>query len=240
MFPPHMIRVTLAPATGTNHSSPALAVRTVIVHEKYARFFRRRRKHVYNDIALLRLMDPLKLEGESFAPVCLPQTDVNDTSVWISGWAYPRVSGTFAALPVLTESSVKEQDAASCAKFYARALRYNQKGTLCGSGTVGVCFKDEGTPLVTRRNGYIFQTALVSVSRGFADCGHRPKVPTIFEKVVPHLEWIRSKTNDARWCWTPEQTRAPKEEENEIKDDFFPHFKSFDDVKDVDMNEPKY
>lgn len=238
MLPANMIGVTLASMMTTNHSAvaPILPVRRVIIHEKYARYFRRRRQHVFNDIALLQLVHPVKLDDGSITPVCLPQTDVKDESVWISGWAYPRVSGRFASMPVLTESPVKEQDSASCAKLFVRALRYNEKSTTCASGTIGVCFKDEGTPLFARRNGHIFQTALVSVSRGFADCGHRPKVPTIFEKVVNHMDWIRSKTNDGRWCWTPDSMR--KEEENEIKDDFFPDFKSFGDAKDVEISHP--
>lgn len=236
MFPADMIGVTLgAMTTNQTESLPTLSVRNIIIHEKYTRFYRRRRKHIFNDVALLRLMEPIKLEG-LFIPICLPTTDVKDNVIAVSGWGYPSLTGPFFGTPQLSESPVKELDPLLCARFYSRALRYNEKSTICATGSVGVCFKDEGTPLVSRRDGYVFQTGLVSVSRGFADCGYRPKVPTIFEKVVSHLDWIKSKTNDARWCWTPDQSRIGKEDENEIKDEFFKDFKSFNDANEVQIN----
>jgi hypothetical protein len=181
-------------------------------------------------------MEPIPMDGQ-FVPICLPTTDVKDTAIAVSGWGYPSYSRPVFAAPQLTETPVKEIDPALCSRFFSRALRYNEKSTICATGSVGVCYKDEGTPLVTRRDGYVFQTGLVSVSRGFADCGYKPRVPTIFEKVTSHMEWIKSKTNDARWCWTPGQTRVDREEENEIKsDDFFKDFKSFSDAKEVQMS----
>lgn len=245
MFPPDMLAVSLGSPrnlTAAGHRSPhvppLLSVQRVIVHEKYMRFFRWRRKHVFNDVALLRLTDPIKLE-DPFVPICLPTSDSKDAEVSVAGWGYTRPSGNFARLPYPAEAVVRQLDPGLCAQFYSRSLRYNEKSTICASPASGVCFRDEGTPLIARRNGYTFQTGLVSISRGFADCGLRPKVPTIFEKVTSHLEWIKSKTGDARWCWTPEQLHARKEEENEIKEDFFNDFKNFQDAKDVELTHRK-
>lgn len=233
LFPPQMVGVTLGSMiVNQTRSMPFLPIRDIIIHERYTRFYRRRLQHIFNDVALLRLREPLK----QFTPICLPTTDVKDVAVAVSGWGFPAVSGSFAGIPAFSESSVKQLDAPICSRFFRRYLRFDEKNSICASGAVGVCFKDEGSPLIARRNGYVFQTGIVSVSRGFADCQHRPRVPTIFSKVTSHMEWIRSKTTDATWCWTPDQTVSRSLEENEIRDEF-KDFKSFNDAKEIDLEE---
>jgi hypothetical protein len=241
-----MLSITIGARTGNETSSlPSFDVTAVIVHEKYARFFRRRRKHVFNDIALLKLKTPLLIKDEHlgekiYTPVCLPLTHQDDKQghltgkLFVSGWAYQALGGQFPSPPTLIDSPVKEFDSKSCLTFYSKILRFDEKNSVCAGGIRGVCFKDEGSPLLSLEGGHVFQRGLVSVSRGFADCAYRPKVPTIFERVSSHMEWIKSKTKDAQWCYVPDQVirkTITHEDLNEIREQ---DFKEFDKNEDLD------
>ena len=233
LFPPEMLSVTIGARKGNETTSlPSHDVSHVIIHEKYRRFFRHRRKHVYNDIALLKLKKPLNLKEDIpgdrvFVPVCLPDKhhDVNKKKLFVSGWAYPSLGGHFPSPPELIDSPVKEFGIKSCGRFYSKILRFNEKNVICAGGLRGVCFKDEGSPLLTKQSGHVTQIGLVSVSRGFADCSYRPKVPTIFERVATHLDWIKRHTKDANWCWMSDsgddKHHVVHEDVNEIKETDF-------------------
>lgn len=262
LFPPEMLSVVIGARKGNETNTlPAHEVSHVIVHEKYARFFRRRRKHVFNDIALLKLKTPLPLKEDFmmgvygdkiFTPVCLPFLDkdgkervFSKDSLFVSGWAYPALGGSFPSPPDLIDSPVFEHDSKACGRFYSKILRFDEKNVICAGGTKGVCFKDEGSPLLSKQEGeggHVFQQGLVSVSRGFADCSFKPKVPTVFERVSVHLEWIQSKTKDAKWCNIPDKKdddgdkSAFHEGLNEVKEMDFDR----EDVKEKEFMDPPY
>lgn len=252
LFPPEMLSITIGARTGNETSSlPSHDVSTVIVHEKYARFFRRRRKHVFNNIALLKLKNPILLKEENpgdktFSPVCLPLSHQDDKlghltgKLFVSGWAYPALGGQFPSPPTLIDSPVKEFDSKSCQKFYSKILRFDSKKTVCAGGVRGVCFKDEGSPLLSREGGHVFQRGLVSVSRGFADCNFQPKVPTIFERVSVHMPWIKSKTRDAQWCYVPQRIQYKTiihSDFNQIKETDIENDEHLDNNDDKDFQE---
>jgi secreted trypsin-like serine protease len=72
-----------------------IAIEKIIVHENY----RKSDNNVHNDIALIRLREPAKL-NYFVSPICLPQTDalksVNlvDKTVFVAGWGITEDSTT--------------------------------------------------------------------------------------------------------------------------------------------------
>ena len=66
---------------------------------------------------------------------------------------------------------------------------------MCAGGDTGVCQGDSGGPLMSRANGLVYQAGITSFTR--EDCGIVTKSPSGFEKVVPHLDWIRRNSQGA-------------------------------------------
>lgn len=119
-------------------------------------------------------------------PICLATEDIADQSeepLIIAGWG----------LNGRTESNVKRSAIVNyvsnekCEEAYA----YKDDSLFCSIGGNGedICHGDSGGPLMVHSDGKYFLSGTVSGKRGDKACGST--VPSLFNSVFYHLDWIK-------------------------------------------------
>jgi secreted trypsin-like serine protease len=124
--------------------------------------------HIENDVALLRLRDPIVLGADVHALPLLPIAEVaglvhNRTDLVVSGWGRTSIGGTNVSQ--LRKVGVKFMDRDHC----SNALSYGElikDGMICAgvdAGSKDACKGDSGGPLIWRRSdGTVRLTGIVS------------------------------------------------------------------------------
>ncbi|GFX80766.1 phenoloxidase-activating factor 2 [Trichonephila clavipes] len=166
-------------------------VSKIIVHPEF------RNTSLWNDIALLRLEEPV-----FFAPhidtICLPQYDeiFAGQNCVVTGWGKDAYKGgTFSN--VMKEVALQVVDNYKCEEMLrkTRLGRFFQlhDGFLCAGGEYGLdsCKGDGGGPLVCYRKDKSY--ALAGLVSWGIDCG-QPSVPGVYVKTQKYLEWISKNT----------------------------------------------
>ncbi|XP_075227059.1 trypsin-1-like [Lycorma delicatula] len=148
----------------------------------------------YNDIALLLVSPPIKLDGYTTAPVCLPYSSAKFISGFavVTGWGVLSENGPLAhklqkvTLPIFNKRR--------CDYLY-QSVNYNKflnKCQLCAgleSGGKDSCQGDSGGPLVCRMNDErYYLCGVVSWGVGCA----RPHFPGVYTRVPCFSKWIRN------------------------------------------------
>lgn len=177
------------------HMNPATAlkVKRVMRHERYGG------PSTFHDIGLVELEKPLVF-NETFTPICLPEFSEFDNFV-AAGWG-KREGGVnfFGEIEKLDTKCLREANLDVVPQW--KCKRYhpylNTDKAMCAGGHTGVCEGDSGGPLMTRKDGNVYQVGITSFGR--KDCGIVTKTPSVFERVAAHYDWIRSKTRGAKWC----------------------------------------
>jgi secreted trypsin-like serine protease len=175
--------------------STRVAVEEIIPHPQYNDVTEE------NDIALIKLANPLDLSGAEKAPISLPFTQ--QASSWpaagdpatVSGWG--NTSTTSAAYPtdlmatvvdVLTDPSETQ-----CGSYLTTAYLPDQM--LCAAQiSLGKdsCQGDSGGPLAVEVSGTWTLAGIVSWGYGCAD----PSYPGVYTRVTSYLNWITSEAPD--------------------------------------------
>jgi secreted trypsin-like serine protease len=145
-----------------------------------------------NDIALLELAEPLKFEG-NFNPICIADFK-RYSNLFVAGWGLMDQGGKLVDPPTLRETDLKEVPSAQC----QRQMRIDPRREICAGDRKATCQGDSGGPLMTRQNGKVYQTGIVSF--GIKYCSTRQVAPSVFERPSFHLNWIRQHTQNAQWC----------------------------------------
>ena len=134
-------------------STPILKVSKIITHEKYDSVSQ------FNDIALLRLANPVQFT-DYIQPVCLPPSDVDEPDgLFVAGWG--RIDEGGRTSDRLHEISLPEYNQAKCESKYMGLITQNQ---LCAGGVKGqdACQGDSGGPLTSRIDGKVNVVGVVS------------------------------------------------------------------------------
>lgn len=143
-----------------------------------------------SDIALLRLVSPVKLDRYA-VPICLPPA--NGTFVrtlasvrmsTVSGWGRLTQSGPVSV--VLQRLEVPKVSLDECRAQSGLKVSRNMLCAGYREGGRDSCQGDSGGPLVTRYRNTWFLTGIVSWGKGCADVG----VYGIYTRVSVFVEWI--------------------------------------------------
>ena len=172
----------------------AAGIKRVITHPDYV-------KDAVNmtDVALVELLRPLTFSA-SLTPICLP--DFTDFDNFLAaGWGY--TDHEMNDPECLMQADLAVVSEAACREVYSGISDHEM---CAGDEERNVCPGDSGGPLMSRREGVVYQAGVTAAGTtvGLSDCG-LTKNPAIFERVSSHLEWILRTSLDsgARWCRSP-------------------------------------
>jgi len=191
----------------------------VIVHEQYTR------KPLVNDIALLKLQDPVDFNKHpNIRPICLPSNNSENyagSRSIIAGWG--RTGEHEDVSEVLLEANVTVLSDAECKRIfyhYKQILHTIQNspkpptppflfdsqicakagGSLENNTVQGICKGDSGGPLITKRPRQTSYTLIGIVSAGIHGNCIRDVLPGKFTEITHFLEWIKDHIEGSHMC----------------------------------------
>ncbi|KAM3968045.1 trypsin-7-like [Aphomia sociella] len=142
-----------------------------------------------NDIAVIRLMKRMTLDGVNTRTVILPtaETTVDEgKNVVVTGWGDTSEGGSSSdTLMVVTIPIVSIQ---SCNETYSNSITPRMFCAGYEEGGKDSCQGDSGGPAVDETTGE--QLGVVSFGTGCA----RPNIPGVYTNVVEFLDWIAQNT----------------------------------------------
>ncbi|XP_023934808.1 serine protease persephone [Bicyclus anynana] len=148
----------------------------------------------YNDIALLKLEQPVKFSPK-VAPICLyTKNDDPTVPLIVSGWGTTNVMKN-ARTPYLQKATVTVVPTSGCTRLHPAFRRLPQgisDGQICAGDPLGLrdaCQGDSGGPLqgLTTDDGFLRLVGVTSFGRG---CGS--PTPGVYTRVSYYLDWIES------------------------------------------------
>lgn len=150
-----------------------------------------------NDIALMKLAEPLELDGKTVSPANLPSQQANPTGDCVAtGWGTTKEGGNTSdillkvTVPIITdEECQKAYDALKDDDFkiYESMICTEYK-----EGGKGVCHGDSGSSLVCQGQDQKYYVAgIVSWGLGCA----RPEIPQVYTEVSYFVDWINDVIN---------------------------------------------
>lgn len=172
--------------TQAGQHAKTIQVRTSYVHHNHNGIT------LDNDIALLRLEEPVNLEEPSICLVCLPERSSQmdpGKRCTVTGYGFETESGPAAlrvrqtSLPIVTDQECQNKTSAVLAKPFTLPA-----SSFCAGGEAGqdACHGDGGSPLTCLVNGYYELTGIVSW--GYK-CGSKD-LPGLYSKVSTFVGWI--------------------------------------------------
>ncbi|GFQ85352.1 phenoloxidase-activating factor 2 [Trichonephila clavata] len=165
-------------------------VTTIVVHPDFDP------ESLENDLALIRMIDPVDARIPHITPACLPFPGqvFDNKKCWVSGWGKDFFGPKGEYQNVLKEVDVPVVSRAMCStELRSTNLGPDFKlhpGFLCAGGEAGkdACTGDGGSPLVCTSNGLWYVVGLVSWGIG---CG-QPGIPGVYVNVLYYNDWINS------------------------------------------------
>ena len=175
-----------------------IGVDKIVVHPRY--HVHSRTGIIYNDIALLRLIKPVR-DAWRVVPY---GTNVNSpgntrTTAYVAGWGSEDddEQGTVPSI-VLREAEVTIRPQEKCRSLFSRIGDFNTSSMLCALGDevpepADACEGDSGGPLVlyNRQTGSLLAVGIVSWGIGCRN----PFYPGVYTKVAHFAKWIKATTS---------------------------------------------
>lgn len=170
-------------------SEQQVRVSDIFVHPEYDA------ETVDNDIALLKLKQPLKI-NQFVSPICLPSEDTalaTNSLATILGWGKKRNSAVFGT-DVLHQAQVPIADSDDCKRVYENY--FISDNMVCAGykkGKVDSCAGDSGGPLLFNRkqaDSNRDQWFLYGITSFGEGCGKKGRYG-IYAKVPNLVGWIR-------------------------------------------------
>jgi len=173
----------------------------VIVHEQYTR------KPLVNDIALLKLKDPVDFDNyPNIRPICLPSNSRENyagSRAIVAGWGVTGENERHS--DVLLEANVTVISDTDCGRIYgdrhASVICAKTTGAVEDDSLQGTCGGDSGGPLITRRQGQTSYTLIGVASWVWApnNC-MREDYPGGFAEITHFLAWVKGHTEGSNMC----------------------------------------
>jgi len=171
--------------TKTESSQQKIDVAAIVVHPNWDE------AETNYDIALIKLVSPIKLDGRTAVPICLPEVDetFERESCIATGWGRTKEGGVGS--DVLLKVALPIVPTSRCASAYRNVMGATISSTkICAGRTdsfgFGVCQGDSGGPLVCKRNGVYKLAGLTSFG---VVCGSNEH-PAVFTRLSPFRSWI--------------------------------------------------
>ncbi|KAK7114921.1 serine proteinase stubble-like [Littorina saxatilis] len=175
-----------------NEQTRVVSLTNVTTHPKY---YTNRYGAEYNDIAVVRLSEPLDMTKPCVMPVCLDKDFVvSGQNCTISGWGAPSESAKEAStLQFANVVAYRGENCTEAFKIPYSSYMSSPDTQLCAgrvAGGVGMCDGDYGGPLVCRDdtiNAYVL-TGIYSYDSG---CGRVNFLPGIYTDISAFYDWIQ-------------------------------------------------
>ncbi|KAG5348170.1 TMPS9 protease, partial [Acromyrmex charruanus] len=167
------------------------AIDEIILHEDFKSDY----LHDTNDIALIRLQQPVKID-ENVKPACLPYKDSDYTGqyVKVTGWGRVQVKGEPSRF--LRQATLKVMSFAAC-KNTSFGDHITESMICAYNDNTDACQGDSGGPLLYQRIDGKYEVAgIVSWGIGCAD----PGIPGVYVKNSDYLNWIKYHSRDGIFC----------------------------------------
>ncbi|XP_011064526.1 PREDICTED: trypsin-1-like [Acromyrmex echinatior] len=167
------------------------AIDEIILHEDFKSDY----LHDTNDIALIRLQQPVKID-ENVKPACLPHKDSDYTGqyVKVTGWGRVQVKGEPSRF--LRQATLKVMSFAAC-KNTSFGDHITESMICAYNDNTDACQGDSGGPLLYQRIDGKYEVAgIVSWGIGCAD----PGIPGVYVKNSDYLNWIKYHSRDGIFC----------------------------------------
>ncbi|XP_053641246.2 trypsin-7-like [Cherax quadricarinatus] len=197
---PTCIRVGIADHNQASHQDDVPGVTRLVniqgysIHPNYNLF------NITDDIALVKLAQPLDLSSHrEIRSVCLPPND-NQTyqglTATAAGWGYVTENSTTQP-DVLRQAGITILDP-TCQNKTVNFVTITQNMLCAGEvqGGVDACLGDSGGPLTVTQGGRHIIVGITSFGEGCA----RPNIPGVYTRVSKYLPWIMQNTQDATYC----------------------------------------
>nr|XP_014345811.1 PREDICTED: serine protease 55-like isoform X2 [Latimeria chalumnae] len=185
-------------------------VAAVIPHEH----FKTTQSGTMNDIALLRTEEPIQF-SRSIQPVCFPNDPDLDTSTledcWVSGWGYTSTE-TYKIPRYLQKLALQVLDPEICFLPEEDPLICTANINNIGAST---CMGDSGSPLACQDKKTQRWLLTGIVSFGTKSCN----MYSVFTKVAPFVNWIRSKAMEEKFPIMPDNTPDSTDSSAEMGDE---------------------
>ncbi|XP_030611093.1 polyserase-2-like [Archocentrus centrarchus] len=168
---------------GENPNEVSRNVTTIILHPNYDDLT------ADNDIALLRLLSPVKFT-DYIRPVCLAASGSvfnNGTDSWVTGWGAVKEGVSLPFPETLQEVEVPVLGNRQCSCLN-EGLRVTDNMICAGvlAGGKDSCQGDSGGPMVSKQGSVWVQSGIVSFGIGCA----RPNRPGVYSRVSCYQSWI--------------------------------------------------
>ncbi|XP_044249153.1 trypsin-1 [Drosophila takahashii] len=198
--PPELITLRFLEHNRSNSNEDIVIQRYVSrvkVHELY------NPRSFDNDIAILRLNQPVDMEHRRLRPICLPvQSDSFDHELAIvTGWGSQREGGPGS--DTLREVKVVVLPQSDCRNGTSYKPGQITDNMLCAGsileGGKDACSGDSGGPLQTTFDEQPGQYQLAGIVSWGVGCA-RPQSPGVYTRVNQYLRWLGSNTPGACHC----------------------------------------
>ncbi|CAL8117608.1 unnamed protein product [Orchesella dallaii] len=177
----------------TASGSQRFDVEKIIMHPQYSR------RTIDNDVALLKLVKPVKLDNV-IIPVCLPANNEHsfeNFTATAAGWGATKESGSTSNILRKVDVPVISNTVCNTQTKYKGKITDNM---LCAGyveqGGSDSCQGDSGGPLTIMNGERITLIGVVSWGYGCA----RPMSPGVYTRVARYPEWIVENSKGAEWC----------------------------------------
>ncbi|XP_071082923.1 chymotrypsinogen A-like [Haliotis cracherodii] len=163
-----------------------IGVQSIHMHPKYQNM-----GSYPNDIALIKLADPVDLRSGFIREVCLPKpyevladesAYSRESGCWVTGWG---MTSKARYSDVLQEVRIGLVNNTYCAKLWRGYVNNNH---ICvGMGDKGACRGDSGGPMMCSKNGRYY---LVGITSWGEESCTEYGYPNIFTRVSNYMKWI--------------------------------------------------
>ncbi|XP_003734614.4 serine protease 55 [Callithrix jacchus] len=185
-LPPEELNVMLGTNDLTSSSMEIKEVASIIIHKDF------KRANMDNDIALLLLASPIRLDGLK-VPICLPTQPGPTTwsECWVAGWGQTDAADKNSMKTDLMKAPMVIMDWEECSKVFPKLTR----NMLCAgykNESYDACQGDSGGPLVCtpEPGAKWYQVGIISWGKS---CGEK-NTPGIYTSLANYNLWIEKVT----------------------------------------------
>jgi len=141
-----------------------------------------------NDIALIRLPEPVPMQKYGLITIDLPTAhdDFYSADCYITGWGITEADDPYSGGSVLQEAPARLVPQHTCKSYLDTMESKILNSQICvgGSNYPTACTGDSGSPLSCKVNG---KWKLAGIYSWYLTCGG---MPSVYTRVTSHLGWI--------------------------------------------------